>query len=131
MARSVLSIFTGFVAVVILSTLTDFILESTKIFPPLSEPLAYTPSMLAAALLYRCIFTAVGGYLTARLAPDRPMRHAFILGCVGIVAGTIGVVYAWNFSPQHWYPIALVITALPCTLFGGKLGDGTRNSQKT
>jgi len=126
MAKSILAIFTGFVAVVILSTVTDKILESTGIFPPLSEPLAYTPSMLAVALVYRCIFTVVGGYVTARLAPDRPMRHAIILGSVGIAAGTIGVVFAWNFSPEHWYPIALVITALPCTWLGGKLGSAKR-----
>ena len=126
MTKSIISIFTGFVAVVILSTVTDKILESTGIFPPLSEPLAYTPSMLAVALVYRCIFTVVGGYITVRLAPDRPMRHAIILGCVGIAAGTIGVVYAWNFSPEHWYPIALVLTALPCTWLGGKLGSAKR-----
>ena len=126
MSKSILAIFTGFVAVVILSTVTDKILESTGIFPPLSEPLAYTPSMLAVALVYRCIFTVVGGYVTARLAPDRPMRHAIILGSVGIAAGTIGVVYAWDVSPEHWYPIALVITALPCTWLGGKLGGAKR-----
>jgi len=49
------------------------------------------------------------------------MRHAIILGVVGIVAGAIGVVVAWDLSPHHWYPIALVVTALPCTWLGGKL----------
>ena len=121
MAKTILSIFTGFVAIVVLSVVTDKILESAGIFPPSSEPLAYTPSMLAIALVYRSIFTVAGGYITARLAPNRPMRHATILGCIGIVGGAIGVVYAWDYSPEHWYPIALVITALPCTLLGGKL----------
>jgi hypothetical protein len=128
MAKSILSVFTGFVAIVILSIVTDKILESLWIFPPSSEPLAYTPSMLAVALVYRCMFTVVGGYITARLAPDRPMKHAIILGCFGIVGGTIGVVYAWDLSPEHWYPIALVITAVPCTWLGGKLGTGRAKS---
>ena len=76
--------------------------------------------MLILALAYRCVYTIAGGYVTAMMAPNRPMRHAIILGIVGIVAGTIGVVIAWDLSP-HWYPIALVITALPCTWLGGKL----------
>jgi len=121
MIKSALSIFAGFAAVVILSVATDYILESIWLFPPMSEPLAWTPSMLAVALLYRSIFTVVGGYVTARLAPDRAMRHVTILGCLGIAGGTIGVVYGWDISPEHWYPIALVITAFPLTWLGGKL----------
>jgi len=119
--KSIGAILAGFVTVVILSTVTDLILEKLGIFPPLSEPQAYTGLMLMFALLYRTIFTVVGGYVTGRLAPDRPVGHAIVLGIIGIVAGTIGVAVAWNMSPQHWYPIALVITALPCTWLGGKL----------
>lgn len=119
--KSIAAVFAGFIAVVILSTLTDYILESLGVFPPLNEPQSYTSFMLLCALIYRSIFTVTGGYITAKLAPDRPMRHAIILGFMGIVAGTIGVFVAWNLSPQHWYPIALVVTALPCTWLGGKL----------
>jgi len=53
-----------------------------------------------------------GGYVTAALAPNNPMRH-------------VGVFVAWHLS-RHWYPIALVVTALPCTWLGGKL---KRNNQ--
>ena len=66
------------------------------------------------------IYAVAGGYVTAWLAPKNPMRHVIILGCIGIVLGSIGVVVAWNLS-AHWYPLALVITALPCTWLGGKL----------
>jgi len=119
--KSIIAILAGFITVVLLSVGTDFVLESIGIFPPQSEPLATTPLMLMFALIYRCMYTVGGGYVTAKLAPDRPMRHAVILGFVGIAAGTIGMVTAWNLSPQHWYPIALVITALPCTWLGGRL----------
>jgi hypothetical protein len=37
-----------------------------------------------------------------------------------VVAGGIGVVVGWNLS-AHWYPIALVVGALPCSWLGGKL----------
>ncbi len=32
---------------------------------------------------------------------------------------TLGSVVAWNLFP-HRYPVALAITALPCTWLGGK-----------
>jgi len=119
--KSIWAVVAGFLTVVFLSVGTDFVLETLGIFPPQSEPAAYTAGMLMVALVYRCVYTVAGGYVTAWLAPARPMRHAIILGIVGIVAGSIGVVVAWDLSPHHWYPIALVVTALPCTWLGGKL----------
>ena len=76
--------------------------------------------MLWVALVYRCIYTVAGGYVTAWLAPNRVMRHVTILGIIGVAAGTIGVIVGWNLS-EHWYPIAIAVTAFPCTWFGGKL----------
>ena len=117
--KSIGAILAGFVTVFVLSTATDYVLESIGIFPPQSEGLFVT-WMLLLALIYRCIYTVAGGYVTAALAPNRPMRHALILGIIGTVAATLGVVVGWNLS-QHWYPIALVVTAIPCTWLGGRL----------
>ena len=119
--KSIGAVVAGFLIVVILSVLTDFVLETLGVFPPQSHPEAYTAGLLMVALIYRCVYTVAGGYVTAWLAPAKPMRHAIILGLVGIVAGTLGVVTSWDLSPQHWYPIALVSTALPCTWLGGAL----------
>jgi hypothetical protein len=76
--------------------------------------------MLLFALIYRSIYTVAGGYVTAILATNRPMRHAVILGIIGIVAGTVGTIANWD-KGSHWYPIALIVLALPCTWLGGKL----------
>lgn len=55
-----------------------------------------------------------GAYLTAKLAPSDPMKHAMILGYVGIVLGLIGLVATWNLGlGPHWYPVALVVLAVP------------------
>ncbi len=118
--KSIGSVLAGFITVVVLSVGTDFILETLGVFPPQSEPGSYTWWMLMVALIYRSMYTVAGGYVTATLAPDRPMRFVIILGIVGIVAGTIGTIVGWNLS-HHWYPIALVIAALPCTWLGGTL----------
>ena len=49
--KSIGAVAAGFVLVFVLSTVTDFILESLHVFPPLSEPQAYTPGMLLLALM--------------------------------------------------------------------------------
>lgn len=90
--RSIWAVLAGFLTVVVLSVGIDFLLESLRFFPPQSEPEAYTWWMLLIALVYRCAATMAGGYITAKLAPYRPMRHAVILGIIGIAAGTLGAV---------------------------------------
>ena len=117
--KSIGALIGGFVTVVILSIGTDLILEKVGIFPP-PNPELFVTWMLVLALIYRSAYTVAGGYVTARLAPNRPMRHAIILGCIGIVAGTIGAVVGWKLQ-HHWYPISLIVTALPCSWLGGKL----------
>ena len=113
------AIVAGFITVVVLSIGTDSVLEATGVFTPPGQGF-FAPWMLWVALVYRCIYTVAGGYVTAWLAPNRVIRHVTILGIIGVVAGTIGVVVGWNLS-EHWYPIAIAITAFPCTWFGGKL----------
>lgn len=117
--KSIGAIVAGIMTIVLLSTGTDILLETLGIFPAPEKGLS-VPWMLMLALVYRCAYAVAGGYITAILAPAHGTRHAIILGIIGIVISTIGVVVAWDMSP-HWYPIALAVTALPCTWFGGKL----------
>jgi hypothetical protein len=124
--KSIWAVFAGFLTVVILSTGTDFILESFGIFPPASDPGLFITWMLLVALAYRCVYTVAGGYVTASLAPDKPMRHVIILSMFGLAGGAAGIVVGWNMS-HHWYPISIFLSAFPCTWLGGKLK--TRNSQ--
>src|SRR5882757_4335898 len=116
--KSIWAVFAGILVNVILSTATDYVLELAGIFPPASGGLFIT-WMLALALGYRMIYAVLGGYATAWLAPQNPMKHVWILAYIGIALGCLGVVVGWNLS-QHWYPIALAVTAIPCTLLGGK-----------
>jgi hypothetical protein len=115
--RSILAVVAGFIAVVVLSTGTDLALESSGLFPPPAQQLN-RPEVLAIALLYRCVFTIIGGWIAARLAPSRPMRHALILGAIGTAAAIAGCLIMWKLG-QQWYAIALVLTAIPCTWLGG------------
>ncbi|MEN3368279.1 MAG: hypothetical protein V7609_422 [Verrucomicrobiota bacterium] len=119
--RSIVAIVVGFLAVVVLSLGTDQILHVLKVYPPWGDPMPQ-PALNALALSYRIIFTILGSYFAARLAPRNPMRHALILGCIGTVFGTLGAVAAipMNLGPA-WYPIAIAATALPSAWIGGVL----------
>jgi hypothetical protein len=123
--KSIGSVFTGIIAIVLLSTGTDFVLENFGVFPPV-EGGQMMRWMLALAFFYRTIYGVAGGYITATLAPSLPMRHAVILGIIGTLASLVGAIVGWNLS-AHWYPMALVITALPTTWLGAKLKKSASN----
>jgi hypothetical protein len=120
--RSIGALFAGFVVVVLLSLGTDVALHAAGVSPPLGQLMS--DPLLLLATVYRSIFAVIGSYTTARLAPDRPMQHALAGGVVGLVLSIIGAVMAWNkvatLGP-HWYPLALVVTALPCAWVGGQI----------
>jgi hypothetical protein len=120
--RSVWAFVAGFLVVVVLSTAADLLMHSTGVFPPMGEPMSDSRFVLAGA--YRFVFAVLGCYLTARLAPARPMKHALIGGAIGLVLATIGAVATWNAGPAfgpHWYPLSLVVTAIPGAWIGGRL----------
>jgi hypothetical protein len=115
------SILAGMVFIVVSHTGTDFVLESLGIFTQPSEGF-HTTWMVVTATIYRSIYSVVGGYITAALAPTPKMRYVMILGVIGVVAGTLGAIVTipQNIAPV-WYPIALVVFGLPCVWLGGRL----------
>ena len=122
--RSVAAIIAGFLAVVVLSLGADQLLHVLKVYPPWGDPMPQ-PGLNALALSYRIVLTIFGSYLAAKIAPRNPMRHAMILGFIGLILGTLGAVAT---IPMHlgpaWYPIAIAVTALPCAWIGGVLVRG-------
>lgn len=86
-----------------------------------TEPFAENPVWLIVIIvLYRTIFNTFGCYLTARLAPNKPMKHAIILGIIGVVLTIVGLIAMWDIPPR-WYPISLIILTLPAAWLGGKM----------
>ena len=83
-------------------------------------------ALFVLATAYRTIYTVAGGYITARLAPNKPMGHVWTLGVIGLLAAIAGTVATWNKGPEFgpkWYPLALVVLAIPCVWLGGKLAQ--------
>jgi hypothetical protein len=105
----------------VFSLATDQLLHVLDVYPPWSEPM-WDPGLNLLALSYRIVYTVLGGYITARLAPASPMRHVAILGTIGFITASAGAIAAMNlnFGP-NWYPIALAVTGFPCVWLGGVL----------
>ena len=116
--RSIGALLAGFLAIVILSTATDMALHATGIYPPINERMS-SDKLFVLATAYRIIFGIAGCYLAARLAPDRPMKHALILGVVGLVLSIAGAAAMWDAGPA-WYSLAIIAISLPCAWVGGK-----------
>jgi hypothetical protein len=121
-ARSALAVVVGFSSVAVLSLATDELLHIVKVYPPWGEPM-HDPGLNLLALSYRLLYTVLGGYLTASLAPNAPMRHVVVVGVAGFIAGSAGAVAAISMADlgPDWYPIALAVTAFPCVWLGGVL----------
>ncbi len=119
--RSVWAIFAGFLVVFFLSYFTDFILGSLGVLPKGKLPLYGFEGLILFVLLYRNIFNTIGSYITARLAPHHPLRHAIIGGSIGVVFSSLGAIAnsTMKLGPD-WYAWGLVILALPTAWLGGK-----------
>lgn len=113
--KSIGAVLAGFIVVLILSVVTDIILEKANL---MKQPFDQNSSgFIVLVIIYRCLYGITGSYITAKLAPRHPMRLAVIGGIIGFVISTIGVIVMWD-TPPRWYGISLVVTALPCAWLG-------------
>ena len=130
-ARRVISVFAGVLVISVTSTVTDSVLHATGIFPPQGRPMA--DSLFLLALAYRTIYAVAGSYITARLAPERPMWHAMLLGAIGVAVTAAGTAATWDRGPEfgpHWYPLVLIAITIPCAWVGGKLFETQVRSRR-
>ena len=118
--QSIWAVVAGVLVIIVVSTLVDIVLHALGVFPPIDQPINDSLALLATS--YRVVISIGGAWLTARLAPDKPLKHAMILGIVGTFLGLVGVAATWNrgLGPR-WYPVLLAVLAIPQCWVGGKL----------
>jgi len=118
--KSAWAVVAGVLVIIVVTTLVDILLHVTGVFPPMGQPIDDALALLATS--YRIVIGVGGAWLTARLAPDKAMKHAMILGYVGVVLALVGVVATWNLGlGPRWYPISLAVLAIPQCWAGGRI----------
>lgn len=116
--KSIGAVLAGLIFIVITHTATDAALQGAGVLP--KGNLFVGAGLILIVLGYRAVFSFIGCYLTAKLAPRHPMKHALVLGLIGLVLSSIGAIVAADLGPA-WYAWTLAVIALPIAWLGGKL----------
>lgn len=116
--KSIWAVLAGFLVIVILSVGTDFILKAADVLP--YDHLFVSTGLIVGVLFYRAVYSLIGCYIAAKLAPHKPLKHALALGVLGVVVSTAGAIAAGHLGPA-WYAWTLVVIALPIAWLGGRL----------
>lgn len=116
--KSVLAVVAGVLFIIITHTATDAVLEQVGVLP--KGNLFVGTGLILVVLGYRAVFSLIGCYLTARLAPHNPVKHALILGSIGLVFGSVGAIVGADLGPG-WYAWTLAAISLPIAWLGGTL----------
>jgi hypothetical protein len=123
MARSILAVIAGFALTGLLigGTTAALIAGSPASFDARNAPT--TLGMLLLMHAYVAVYATLGCWLAARLAPSRPMRHAMIVGVLGVLVNLA--------NPNIWsiYPLWSNVVSITTPLLWGWLGGTIRERQ--
>lgn len=122
MLRSVGAIVVGFVVIGVLASATD---AATRAAMPMYVGPGGRVDHVGFLLFtqaYVLAFAVLGCWLTARLAPSRPMRHALILGALGLAFNVAGTAVLWHTAPA-WYHVVALALVMPAAWLGGWLRE--------
>jgi hypothetical protein len=127
--KSIWAVLAGALVAIVTTTVIDIGLHVADVFPPVTEPINDRLALLASS--YRIVIGIGCAWLTARLAPKDPMKHAMVLGSIGAAVALAGVVATWNLGlGPRWYPLSLVLLAIPQSWAGARLLEMQRRSQE-
>lgn len=86
------------------------------------EELLAAPEFLLSAALHGSFFTAVGGYVAARLATADRLRHAVVVGLLSLVlAALLATAPGDGPEPAWWVDAIGYLLAVPSAATGGWL----------
>ena len=122
LGRSILAVIAGMALGIAVTLATDIVLRRLGVLPVIGQRVP--DRVLISVTGYRVVYGVLASYLIAYLAPYRPIAHAMVGGAFGFVASLAGAIATWNAGPAygpHWYPVALIVLALPQSWLGGWL----------
>lgn len=122
MARSILAVVVGYLLIGFLSFGADALMHAAR--PEVygaGGRLDHLPTLLVT-IAYVAVIAIVGCYVTARLAPRNPMKHALVLGALGVVTQVAMWSVAWNTVPA-WFHIVSLALVMPYAWIGGRIRE--------
>lgn len=129
--KSIVAILAGFILVFALSYGTDALLRSMGLMGE-SLPMYGSQLLILGIIAYRSIYSVIGSYVIARLAPNHPMRHVLIVGFFGLVMGTFSTFATMNMNVgPAWYGFAVAALSVPSAWLGGKLFEWQKGKAKS
>lgn len=120
--RSIIAIVVGFVVIGVLSFGTDVLLKQFVPGAFSAGNRVDDPAILLLVIAYVAVFAVFGCWLCARLAPNNPMRHALILGALGLAFNVVGTTVAWATAPA-WFHAVSILLVMPYAWLGGRLRE--------
>jgi hypothetical protein len=124
MLRRIGSVLLGLVVILLLVGMTDAILE--KLFPTqfVNADGGYAiPGLPLVAFIIGSVFVyaGVGGYLTAKIAPQSPLAHALALGALLLL-----ISLAFAIANPHQQPLWYLLTSTLFLILGCMVGGGLK-----
>jgi hypothetical protein len=128
--RSIVTIAVGFLFIAVLTLGTDALVRVA--FPDAFDESGRTEklSILIFSVVDVGIYTIVGCYLTARLAPSRPMWHALVVGLLGLIFVVADTIAFWPEAPT-WFNVLSLAPLMLYAWIGGKLAARARTTGGT
>ena len=122
MLRSIVAIVVGFLFIGALAFGTDYLVRSGV--PGVYDAAGRMESVpwLLITLAYVFVFATAGCWLAAYIAGRQPMKHALILGVLGLVFNIAGTASMWNTAPA-WYHIVALLLVMPAAWLGGRIRE--------
>lgn len=123
--RSILAVVAGIAAL----TAISFAIESVanplllRMFPealPNAAAIRHNQWAILFMIAYSSVCMVGGGYLTARLAPRLPLRHAVLMGAIQVGLNFMAMLDFRELAPL-WVWIVGMVLAVPAAWAGGRL----------
>jgi hypothetical protein len=123
MGRSILAIVVGFILTGALNVGTNTVLArvAPEMVPPPGTPNTNTTALLVICA-YVALFGILGCYVTARLAPSRPLLHALVMGGLALAMSIPMTMAVWNDTPA-WFNVYNLLAVMPYAWIGGTLRE--------
>jgi len=109
MTRSIVAVVTGFLLIAALSLGTDYAIRAAMPFLFDGDGRTTSVTVLVLTIGYVGLYATIGCYLAARMAPREPMRHALVLGVLGLGFNMIGTWFAWSTAPVWYHAVSLAL----------------------